>query len=87
MDNLPQDFNWRNYLTLNIDLMFTTEEECKKHFLHHGIFENRIYTFNIPQDFNWKTYIDMHSDLKHLKINEFNLIRYISRKKCPSMHN
>jgi hypothetical protein len=76
MDNLPQDFNWKNYLTLNVDLNFTTEEECVKHFLHHGIFENRIYIFNIPEDFNWKTYLDLNPDLLEKCTDKYSAINH-----------
>ena len=76
MDKLPQDFNWKNYLVLNVDLKFTTEEECIKHFLHHGIFENRKYLLNIPEDFNWKTYLDLNADLLQTCNNKYSAINH-----------
>jgi hypothetical protein len=76
MNNLPADFNWKNYLILNVDLKFTTEEECKKHYVNHGVVENRVYIFNIPEDFNWKTYLDLNPDLLEKCSDKYTAINH-----------
>lgn len=63
MDNLPENFNWQIYLTLNSDLKFTTEEESKNHYLNHGKNENRKYCYIIPDDFDWKKYLELNTDV------------------------
>lgn len=45
-NQLPNDFNWEEYINLHEDLILNrinTEEKSKNHFLKFGIKENRIY--------------------------------------------
>jgi len=44
--HLPQDFDWRTYLSINKDLGehgFNTEIKAKQHYLQHGGKESRVY--------------------------------------------
>jgi hypothetical protein len=76
MNNLPYNFDWKNYLFLNSDLTFTTEEECKTHYLGHGINENRIYLLNLPEDFNWKMYLELNPDIAENCSDKYNAISH-----------
>jgi lipopolysaccharide biosynthesis protein len=45
-NQLPNDFNWEEYINLHEDLILNrinTEEKSKNHFLKFGVKENRIY--------------------------------------------
>jgi hypothetical protein len=64
MSNIPNNFNWKDYLKLNPDLnQFVNQEEAIHHYIHHGLKENRPYKVSIPNDFNWKVYIKLNKDL------------------------
>jgi len=64
MSNIPNDFNWNEYLRLNPDLnQSSSEEEVVYHYINHGSIENRPYKVYLPNDFNWKTYINLNKDL------------------------
>jgi len=61
---IPNDFFWKNYIKLNSDLSeHSNKEDAIKHYMNHGIFENRKYKIDIPNDFNWKTYLKLNPDL------------------------
>jgi len=64
--NNYKDFDWKVYLEINTDLPREfNENECKNHFLNHGIHEKRNYRFDdiIPSDFDWKVYLEINTDL------------------------
>ena len=71
--NIPEGFNWKDYIELNEDLttLITTEKQAKSHYEMQGYLENRIYCYkNIPSDFNWKDYIELNEDLTTLITTE-----------------
>ena len=76
MNKLPDNFDWNNYLLLNTDLTFTTEEQCNNHYLHYGINENRIYILDIPDDFDWKIYLEINPDLATNCCDSYNAINH-----------
>ena len=80
--NLPKDFKWRIYLKLNKDLYQTLDKkEAIKHYLKHGIKENRIYKIDyskIPDDFDWKKYIEINNDLNYIKTEVEALAHFLS---------
>lgn len=71
---LPNDFNWIIYLDLNEDLKSKIIDKIKaeKHYLKHGIRENRKYKVEIPSDFDWKLYLDLNKSLKEKISTEEN---------------
>ena len=65
-ENIPEDFNWVDYIKLNEDLNHFDEEQSKIHYELYGIKEGRKYKLeNIPEDFNWVDYIKLNEDLNH----------------------
>jgi hypothetical protein len=73
LDNIPKDFNVKEYIELNKDLMDLnmTEIEAYLHYDNTGYTENRKYKYeNIPEDFNAKEYVELNEDLKNLKFTE-----------------
>ena len=64
MSNIPDDFDWRKYLTLSPDLpKDLNEEEAKTHYINHGFYENRLYKIDIPHDFDLKIYRFVNKDV------------------------
>jgi hypothetical protein len=69
MMSLPKDFNWKIYVYLNKDIVFTSDEKNIKknaidHFLNFGDNEKRKYKFeNVPSDFNYKNYIEINKPI------------------------
>ncbi len=62
--NIPDDFNWKDYIELNEDLYDMTELQAKHYYEFFGYKEDRKYKYeNIPEDFNWKYYIELNEDL------------------------
>jgi hypothetical protein len=75
---IPSNFNWRQYLAWNLDLLgsgLDTEIEAKRHFAWHGKREGRLVGYDnweagqpfqsglIPSDFDWKQYLISNLDL------------------------
>ena len=69
MNKLPDNFDWNNYLLLNTDLKFTTEEQSNSHYLGYGINENRIYKFD------WIKYIKENNIWKFKKMHFYLVFR------------
>ena len=66
-ENIPDDFNPKDYIELNEDLHNLTKLQSKKHYENIGYTENRKYKYaNIPDDFNPKDYIELNEDLHNL---------------------
>jgi hypothetical protein len=66
-ENVPDDFNPKEYIELNCDLNHMTELEAKIHYTKYGCSEKRIYKYeNVPDDFNPKEYIKLNRDLNHM---------------------
>ncbi len=63
MNDVPDDFDWKNYVDLYEDLREMNELEAKNHYLMYGYKENRKYKMKLPEDFDWKTYVDLNFDL------------------------
>jgi hypothetical protein len=62
------DFNWKIYLKNYPDLKVNnidTEEKAYKHYLEHGIYEDRVY-YDLEEIkyFDWITYLNKYPDLK-----------------------
>jgi hypothetical protein len=65
--NIPEDFNWKDYVEINEVLKNMNELQAKNHYEYYGYKENRKYKYeNIPEDFNWNIYIEINEDLKHM---------------------
>ena len=65
MRNIPTDFYWISYVSLNDDLKHIKNEKIAyKHYLNFGIKENRPY--KLPYSFNWYAYISLNKDLNHI---------------------
>ena len=66
---LPDDFNWRDYIDLSLDLRTSdevySERTAVRHFLEFGGYEQppRPYSRIPPTDFDWRTYLDLNPDL------------------------
>jgi len=73
MNKIPPDFEWRTYLDINTDLNRCNEEDAKKHYLNHGIYEKRKYKKDLPVDFDWQIYLELNQDIDQ-KSNEKNVI-------------
>ena len=56
--NAPDDFNWMEYLRMNIDILncFNDEYNTTQHYVHTGIYENRIYKMSQLEDVNFFIY-------------------------------
>lgn len=69
--NIPLDFDWKIYLSLNSDLEkagISDELSAKYHYLIYGKNENRIYKrkklINIDIDFDYRFYLNEYPDVK-----------------------
>jgi uncharacterized membrane protein YgcG len=65
---LPEDFDWRVYLTLNPDLRaegIVFKSAAVEHYLSNGIMEGRKYAKDFPEMkyFNWRAYLELNSDV------------------------
>ena len=76
---LPSDFNWKNYITLNQDLIKLDKNRAEEHYVTFGFREGRKYKTNqdisqpdflLPSDFMWQDYIKLNQDLKNLTKKE-----------------
>ena len=66
-ENIPSDFNVREYIELNEDLKDLSEFQAKIHYENYGYKENRKYKYeNIPEDFKPEEYKELNEDLTHL---------------------
>lgn len=61
-NNIPVDFNEKNYILLNTDLHHLNEAEAKFHYQHHGYAEHRRYHI-VPPDFNYTDYLTLNPDI------------------------
>lgn len=88
---LPEDFDWEFYLNNYSDLInagLKSEKEAKRHYLNHGISENRVYKKELKEekliikDENlWESFIKICKDLIPYLPNEFPIINKNSYKK------
>ena len=67
------DFNWKIYLKNYPDIKehnIDTEEKAYKHYLEHGIYEDRVY-YDLEEIkyFDWITYLNNYPDLKEYCID------------------
>ena len=64
---LPFDFDCQKYKYYNMDLIYTSEYICKKHYIEYGKKEGRIYKLtDLPTDFNFEKYKYYNPDLSSL---------------------
>jgi len=78
MTNIPNDFNWKEYISLNSDLNHIKDKKtAKNHYLSYGINENRPYKYKLPSDFNWKAYISLNSDLNHITTEKMAIEHFL----------
>jgi hypothetical protein len=66
--SLPEDFDWREYLTQNPDLQadgIIFKGAAIDHYLHVGVREGRPYTPALPEmrQFDWRSYLELNPDL------------------------
>jgi serralysin len=59
---LPNDFNARNYLRLNPDLA-ALKVDPVLHYQMHGQAEQRPYKVQVPSDFNAEVYMQLNPDV------------------------
>ena len=66
-ENIPEDFEPKEYKELNEDLQHLADLEAKNHYEYSGYRENRKYKYeNTPEDFEPKEYKELNEDLQHL---------------------
>ena len=66
-ENIPDDFNPKEYKELNEDLHYMTDLAAKTHYEFEGYKENRKCKYeNIPEDFNPKEYKELNEDLHYM---------------------
>ena len=70
---LPYDFNPIFYKKIYPDMANFTDEEVGKHYLEHGIKEERIYKIDEDIQFNPTIYKRIYEDLRHLSDEEARL--------------
>lgn len=70
-NQLPKDFNVKEYLQLNSDI----KKAPKKHYLRLGRHQHREY--KLPEDFNWRRYISINQDLKKIKNENQSKLHYL----------
>jgi len=80
--HLPIDFSSDEYIQLNPDLkVLISDYEIKKHYMEHGIYENRkykdssMYDSLLPNNFICAEYVRLNPDLKHLT-NDFDIKKH-----------
>jgi hypothetical protein len=77
--NIPDDFNWKIYLKLNMDLnQNANEKDTIKHYIDFGFMENRKYNIDIPNDFDWKKYLILNPDLNQISDEKETINHYIN---------
>jgi hypothetical protein len=79
-NNIPQDFDWEEYVKINKDLKFDNETDAIKHYINHGMHEQRMYKINfnlIPSDFIWSEYIEINKDLHYIDNERESLKHYL----------
>lgn len=93
--SLPDDFNWKLYISLHPDLSHFDKDNAEKHYLKFGYFEQRKYDEkkppqkiegafgSLPLDFNWETYILVNNDLPIMKQDQAvkHYLRYGIKEK------
>lgn len=72
MNNLPSDFDPKQYKSYYKDLSNLSDNELCNHYVTHGIKEKRIYK-KVQNDFDPKVYIELNNDLKHLSLSDATL--------------
>jgi hypothetical protein len=75
--NTPNDFCWKEYLRMNIDLLkkFNDEYNAALHYKKYGIYENRMYKMSQLEDVNFFIYCGRKSGsttLTHTCSNIYN---------------
>jgi len=67
-ENIPIDFNTKNYQLLNADLSEYNNIDLYIHYIMHGRFEKRLYSFDaiLPPDFDINGYKCLNPDLSKL---------------------
>jgi len=88
---LPEDFDWEFYLNNYSDLInagLKSEKEAKRHYLNHGISENRVYKKELKEgkliikdEKLWVNFINICKDLIPYLPNDFPIINKNSNKK------
>src|SRR5947208_7149905 len=80
LHDLPDDFDVVSYKELNPDLKSMSSNECKMHYIEHGINEKRVYKLYSSLDFDADSYRDLNCDLRPLSDDECK-IHYITYGK------
>jgi len=72
------NFDWKSYLSNNIDLInINTKEEAWNHWNNYGKYEYRINLNDSKKNFDWKTYVNNYEDLKDIKTENEAFIHWI----------
>ena len=56
--NAPDDFDWKEYLRVNIELLkhFSDEYNTTRHYVNYGVYEKRMYKMSQLEDVNFFIY-------------------------------
>lgn len=67
--NAPDDFNWKEYLRVNIELLkhFSDEYNTTRHYINYGVYEKRMYKMSQLEDVNFFVYCGRKSGSTTLK--------------------
>jgi hypothetical protein len=88
--NIPNNFNIKNYILLNPDLINLNEEDATYHYENYGFYEKRKYHF-VPEDFDYKEYLNLNPDLdetnEEIAKYHYNNYGYHEKRKYKSIHS
>jgi hypothetical protein len=79
-NNIPKDFNWKQYMALNPDLSqseIDDEKSCQYHYVLYGQKENRKYQYahliDVDGDFDYKFYLSEYPDVQKYYQHELTI--------------
>ena len=83
---LPNDFDWEEYISLHKDLKHMNKSSAETHYLKNGANEYRQYKYsNIPSDFNWEIYVSVNEDISYMNkieaISHYSMHGYKEKRK------
>jgi hypothetical protein len=85
-DKEYEKFDWLSYIINNEDLSYIdSKEDAWKHWLNHGMDENRIVSYSINDEefvkFDWKSYVNIYDDLSYISSKEEAWKHWLSHGK------
>lgn len=86
INGVPEEFNWIAYKSLNKDLnQIKTYIDAVKHYLNHGQYQNRVYSYAWIDDTNVIPVNHKESDLTVVQIMKTNEVNYEQLNKKYDM--